>query len=72
MASLRNLAIGILHARGDHNIAAALGRSARDPPRGPAAAGRHQPMNQTLRHATEALRYRLVGPTARRRPIPPP
>jgi predicted transposase YbfD/YdcC len=30
MASLRNLAIGILHARGDHNIAAALRRNARD------------------------------------------
>jgi hypothetical protein len=30
MASLRNLAIGILHARGDHNIAAALGGNARD------------------------------------------
>jgi hypothetical protein len=26
----RNLAIGILWARGDHNIAAALGRNARD------------------------------------------
>jgi predicted transposase YbfD/YdcC len=30
MASLRNLAIGILHARGDHNVAAALRRNARD------------------------------------------
>jgi hypothetical protein len=30
MASLRNLAIGILHARGDHNIAAAPRRNARD------------------------------------------
>ena len=30
MASLRNLAIGILRARGDHNIAAALRRNARD------------------------------------------
>jgi predicted transposase YbfD/YdcC len=30
MASLRNLAIGILHARGDRNIAAALRRNARD------------------------------------------
>jgi hypothetical protein len=30
MASLRNLAIGILHAHGDHNIAAALRRNARD------------------------------------------
>jgi predicted transposase YbfD/YdcC len=30
MASLRNLAVGILHARGDRNIAAALRRNARD------------------------------------------
>jgi Transposase DDE domain len=30
MASLRNLAIGILHAHGCHNIAAALRRNARD------------------------------------------
>jgi predicted transposase YbfD/YdcC len=30
MASLRNLAIGILHGRGDRNIAAALRRNARD------------------------------------------
>jgi predicted transposase YbfD/YdcC len=30
MASLRNLAIGILHARGHRNIAAALRRHARD------------------------------------------
>ena len=30
MASQRNLAIGILRARGDHNIAAALRRNARD------------------------------------------
>jgi predicted transposase YbfD/YdcC len=30
MASLRNLAIGVLHARGDRNIAAALRRNARD------------------------------------------
>jgi predicted transposase YbfD/YdcC len=30
MASLRNLAIGILRARGDRNIAAALRRNARD------------------------------------------
>jgi hypothetical protein len=30
MASLRNLAIGILRLRGDHNIAAALRRNARD------------------------------------------
>jgi hypothetical protein len=30
MASLRNLVIGILHARGDRNIAAALRRNARD------------------------------------------
>jgi hypothetical protein len=30
MASLRNLTIGILHARGDRNIAAALRRTARD------------------------------------------
>ena len=30
MASLRNLAIGILHHRGDRNIAAALRRNARD------------------------------------------
>jgi predicted transposase YbfD/YdcC len=30
MASLRNLAIGILHARGNRNIAAALRRNARD------------------------------------------
>ena len=30
MASLRNLAIGILHAHGDRNIAAALRRNARD------------------------------------------
>jgi predicted transposase YbfD/YdcC len=30
MASLRNLAIGILHARGDRNIAKALRRNARD------------------------------------------
>ena len=30
MASLRNLAIGILRAHGDHNIAAALRRNARD------------------------------------------
>jgi hypothetical protein len=30
MASMRNLAIGILHARGDRNIAAALRRNARD------------------------------------------
>jgi hypothetical protein len=29
MASLRNLAIGILHARGHRNIAAALRRNAR-------------------------------------------
>jgi hypothetical protein len=30
MASLRNLAIGILHLRGHRNIAAALRRNARD------------------------------------------
>jgi predicted transposase YbfD/YdcC len=30
MASLRNLAIGILHAHGDRNVAAALRRNARD------------------------------------------
>jgi hypothetical protein len=30
MASLRNLAIAILHAHGDRNIAAALRRNARD------------------------------------------
>jgi hypothetical protein len=30
MASLRNLAIGILHAHGDRNIAAGLRRNARD------------------------------------------
>jgi hypothetical protein len=30
MASLRNLAIGILHARGHRNLAAALRRHARD------------------------------------------
>jgi predicted transposase YbfD/YdcC len=30
MASLRNLAIGMLHARGDRNIAVALRRNARD------------------------------------------
>ena len=30
MASLRNLAIAILHARGDRNLAAALRRNARD------------------------------------------
>jgi hypothetical protein len=30
MASLRNLAIGILRAHGDRNIAAALRRNARD------------------------------------------
>jgi hypothetical protein len=30
MASLRNLAIGILRGRGDRNIAAALRRNARD------------------------------------------
>jgi predicted transposase YbfD/YdcC len=30
MASLRNLAIGILHARGHRNIVAALRRNARD------------------------------------------
>jgi hypothetical protein len=30
MASLRNLAIGMLHAQGDRNIAAALRRNARD------------------------------------------
>jgi hypothetical protein len=30
MASLRNLAIGMLRLRGDRNIAAALGRNARD------------------------------------------
>ena len=30
MASLRNLAIGILHARGHRNVAAALRRNARD------------------------------------------
>jgi hypothetical protein len=28
-------------------------------------------MNQTLGHATEALLYRLVGPTATRRSNPP-
>jgi hypothetical protein len=33
MASLRNLAIGILRAHGDCNIAAALRRNARDPTR---------------------------------------
>jgi hypothetical protein len=33
MASLRNLAIGILRAHGDCNIAAALRRNARDPAR---------------------------------------
>jgi hypothetical protein len=30
MASLRNLVIGILHARGDRSIAAALRRTVRD------------------------------------------
>jgi hypothetical protein len=30
IASLRNLAIGILHAHGDRNIAAGLRRNARD------------------------------------------
>jgi hypothetical protein len=33
MASLRNLAIGVLRLRGHRNIAAALRRNARDPTR---------------------------------------
>jgi hypothetical protein len=39
MASLRNLAIGILGARGCRNIAAALGRNARDATRVPPVLG---------------------------------
>jgi hypothetical protein len=39
MASLRNLAIAILRARGDHNIAAALCRNARDATRVPPLLG---------------------------------
>jgi hypothetical protein len=71
MASLRNLAIGILRAHGDRNIAAALRRNARDPtrvlpllgvtsrePKGP-----HYPAAIAGRHE----HLMLVGrPTARR------
>jgi predicted transposase YbfD/YdcC len=46
MASLRNLAIGILRARGHRNIAAALRRNARDATRPLTLLGHHQPMNQ--------------------------
>jgi hypothetical protein len=46
MASLRNLAVGILRARGDRNIAATVRRNARDTTRTPAAPGHHQPMNR--------------------------
>ena len=55
MPSLRNLAIGILHAHGHRNIAAALRRNARD-------ATRLLPLlgittrEPTLRHFAEALR----------------
>jgi hypothetical protein len=52
-----------------HRRRAAPQRPQRHP--GPAAAGRHKPVNQTLRHSTETLLYRLVGPTATRRPNPP-
>jgi predicted transposase YbfD/YdcC len=55
--------------RPQHRRRAAPQRPRRHP--GPAAAGRHKPMNQTLGHATEALLYRLVGPTATRRSNPP-
>jgi GNAT superfamily N-acetyltransferase len=58
MASLRNLAIGILRAHGDRNIAA---RAAPQRPRrhpGPAIAWYHQHMNQTLRLVAEALTRR--------------
>jgi predicted transposase YbfD/YdcC len=50
MASLRNLAIGILCAHGHRNLAAALRplRPRRHP--GPATPGYHQPMNPPLRH----------------------
>jgi hypothetical protein len=50
MASLRNLAIGILCARGHRNLAAALRplRPRRHPT--PRAPWHHQPMSQPLRH----------------------
>jgi hypothetical protein len=54
MASLCNLAIGILRAHGDRNITAARRRNARDTtqvlPR-----WHHTPVNQTVRHFVEAL-----------------
>jgi hypothetical protein len=49
MASLRNLAIGILRLHGRHNIAAALRRNARDATRVLPPPQHHQPMSQTLR-----------------------
>jgi hypothetical protein len=49
MASLRNLAIGLLRTRGAGNIAAALRRNARDATRPPGPPRHHQPINPTLR-----------------------
>jgi hypothetical protein len=55
MASLRNLAIGILRARGHRNFVAALRRNARDAARPLVLLGITQPMSQTRRHVAEAL-----------------
>jgi predicted transposase YbfD/YdcC len=54
MASLRNLAIGILRLHGHRNIAAALRRNARDAT-GPLALLGITAMKPTLRHSAEAL-----------------
>ena len=55
MASLRNLAIGVLRAhRGPQHRRRAAPQRPRCHPR-PAPAGHYQPVNQTLRHYAEAL-----------------
>jgi hypothetical protein len=61
MASLRNLAIGILRLHGDRNIAAALRRNARDATRSPATPRHHQPMNHTPAPCRGPWRHTLGG-----------
>jgi hypothetical protein len=55
MASLRNLAIGILRRHGYRNIAAALRRNARDATRVLPLLGVTSPAKPPLRHVREAL-----------------
>jgi len=54
MASLRNLAIGVLRRHGHRNIAAVLRRNAATPP-GSCPAGHHKPVKPTSPHVPRPL-----------------